>query len=382
MMSDPVSNMEIEDVLSSIRRLISTDDRHAMDVVEEEDVAADKLVLTPSLRVDNAPTEPVKTEPESVEPTSEDQDTSAASDAQADQDETDPQDSSHDAQDVWQDDDTPDTSLDEAEAQDAAKAAEPADEDEDEAAAQDAQADNASQEAETVVDTKPQEEATHEGSLKETADDDAPEDDAPEDDAPVETAAEETAAKEAAPKDKAPDFAFASGRLHALTARAAEFETAVAAREDHWDPDGTTDDDNNATQLVATLPWLDHSPDEDGSADDTSADDTSADPPLSAKDTEGLDPFVPEEDDADEANFYAEDDPAPTPKAPGNAFMAEDDLLEEGADTFLDDDALRDLVSEIVRQELQGSLGERITRNVRKLVRREIQRALAAQELE
>ena len=380
MMSDPVSNMEIEDVLSSIRRLISTDDRHAMDVVEEEDVAADKLVLTPSLRVDNAPNEPVKTEPESVEPTSEDQDTSAASDAQADQDETDPQDSSHDAQDVWQDDDdTPDTSLDEAEAQDAAKAAEPADEDEDEdeAAAQDAQADNASQEAETVVDTKPQEEATHEGSLKETADDDAPEDNAPEDDAPVEAAAEETAAKEAAPKDKAPDFAFASGRLHALTARAAEFETAVAAREDHWDPDGTTDDDNNATQLVATLPWLDHSPDEDGSADDTSAD-----TPHSAKDTEGLDPFVPEEDDADEANFYAEDDPAPTPKAPGNAFMAEDDLLEEGADTFLDEDALRDLVSEIVRQELQGSLGERITRNVRKLVRREIQRALAAQELE
>jgi len=378
MMSDPVSNMEIEDVLSSIRRLISTDDRHAMDVVEEEDVAADKLVLTPSLRVDNAPAEPVKTEPESVEPKSEDQDSSAASDAQADQDETDPQDSSHDAQDVWQNDDTPDTSLDEAEAQDAAKPAEPSDEDEDEAAEQDAQADNASEKVETAADTKPQDEPAHADSLKETVADD----DALEDDAPVEAAAEEPAAKEAAsnetaPKESAPDFAFASGRLRALTARAAEFETAVASREDHWDPDGTTDDDNNATQLVATLPWLDHSPDEDGSADDSSAD-----TPHSAKDTEGLDPFVPEEDDADEANFYAEDDPAPTPKAPGNAFMAEDDLLEEGADTFLDEDALRDLVSEIVRQELQGSLGERITRNVRKLVRREIQRALAAQELE
>jgi hypothetical protein len=39
------------------------------------------------------------------------------------------------------------------------------------------------------------------------------------------------------------------------------------------------------------------------------------------------------------------------------------------------------MVSEIVRQELQGALGERITRNVRKLVRREIQRALTAHDL-
>jgi len=39
-------------------------------------------------------------------------------------------------------------------------------------------------------------------------------------------------------------------------------------------------------------------------------------------------------------------------------------------------------VIEIVRQELQGELGERITRNVRKLVRREIHRALLSQGLE
>ncbi|SHJ16121.1 hypothetical protein SAMN05444000_105195 [Shimia gijangensis] len=49
---------------------------------------------------------------------------------------------------------------------------------------------------------------------------------------------------------------------------------------------------------------------------------------------------------------------------------------------FLDEAMMRDLVGEIVRQELQGALGERITRNVRKLVRREIHRALAAHELE
>jgi hypothetical protein len=41
------------------------------------------------------------------------------------------------------------------------------------------------------------------------------------------------------------------------------------------------------------------------------------------------------------------------------------------------DEALRRLIEEVVRQELSGALGERITRNVRKLVRREIQRVLS-----
>lgn len=48
----------------------------------------------------------------------------------------------------------------------------------------------------------------------------------------------------------------------------------------------------------------------------------------------------------------------------------------------LDEEALRELVAEIVRQELQGVLGERITRNVRKLVRREIHRVLMSQDFD
>jgi len=48
----------------------------------------------------------------------------------------------------------------------------------------------------------------------------------------------------------------------------------------------------------------------------------------------------------------------------------------------LDADALRELVVEIVREELQGALGERITRNVRKLVRAEIARALASRQFD
>ena len=51
---------------------------------------------------------------------------------------------------------------------------------------------------------------------------------------------------------------------------------------------------------------------------------------------------------------------------------AKEDLLSEE----IDEDALRELVVSIVRQELQGPLGERITRNVRKLVRREISRVM------
>jgi len=60
----------------------------------------------------------------------------------------------------------------------------------------------------------------------------------------------------------------------------------------------------------------------------------------------------------------------------------EDGLFDDVEETVLDEAALRALVSEIIRQELQGTLGERITRSVRKLVRREIQRALASRDFE
>lgn len=64
-------------------------------------------------------------------------------------------------------------------------------------------------------------------------------------------------------------------------------------------------------------------------------------------------------------------------------YAGRDDPLELGEDEqFLDEEALRDLVVEIVREELAGALGERITRNVRKLVRREIMRALSARDFD
>jgi hypothetical protein len=51
-------------------------------------------------------------------------------------------------------------------------------------------------------------------------------------------------------------------------------------------------------------------------------------------------------------------------------------------DDLLRSEKLRELVAEIVRDELKGDLGVRMTSNLRKLVRREIHRALTVQDLE
>ena len=68
------------------------------------------------------------------------------------------------------------------------------------------------------------------------------------------------------------------------------------------------------------------------------------------------------------------------------ADAAEDEVLSgihAATDAMVfDEQVLRDLVRDLIREELAGSLGERITRNVRKLVRAEIARALALREFE
>ena len=61
--------------------------------------------------------------------------------------------------------------------------------------------------------------------------------------------------------------------------------------------------------------------------------------------------------------------------AAGDAAAGEDGFAYE-------EQVLRELVRDIIREELQGGLGERITRNIRKLVRAEIARAMATQALD
>ena len=108
--------------------------------------------------------------------------------------------------------------------------------------------------------------------------------------------------------------------------------------DDQWEPDDTGDSDYSGTEAPAMI-WDD------------------------------ADPMETVDDDA-------------VPVADTVADFEPQDGFSQSVDDILDEEALRDIVSDIVREELQGALGERITRNVRKLVRREIHRALAAQDLE
>ncbi len=63
--------------------------------------------------------------------------------------------------------------------------------------------------------------------------------------------------------------------------------------------------------------------------------------------------------------------PAPAPAPP---------LAGAEGPPALDEGRLRALVVEVVRAELQGELGERVTRNIRKLVRSEVFRALGSRQ--
>lgn len=69
--------------------------------------------------------------------------------------------------------------------------------------------------------------------------------------------------------------------------------------------------------------------------------------------------------------------------APEDDAEADDSALALlDADQLPEEQILRDLIAEILRDELAGGLGERITRNVRKLVRREIHRVLDSRDME
>jgi len=77
-----------------------------------------------------------------------------------------------------------------------------------------------------------------------------------------------------------------------------------------------------------------------------------------------------------------------TPQMRVDAPVRSGEILSAGLDTrparpqaapILDEEALRDVVNAIVREELQGELGDRITRNLRKLIRRELAQMLDEQ---
>ena len=124
----------------------------------------------------------------------------------------------------------------------------------------------------------------------------------------------------------------------------AEIEVAVTARAEDWEPDGGEPFDQAA--------WA-------ASAFDVPQDDPASAIPGAAI-AEALSPIAQSGLDARiAADIAAQDAGLPT-----------------------DEPALRAAVVRILREELAGELGEKITRNVRKLVSREINRALASHDLD
>ena len=335
-MSEPIQNAAIEDVLSSIRRLVSEDTRReAPEETVRQPEKAPRLVLTPALRVaESAPSAEAGTaganEDLSVSAASDDPEDLPAPEASRDQD-------MHGIN---------DGAIQEL--VDEAFAGILAGDEADLAGAGDgAPAPWADPDKTTLFEAARVEILTNPVHV--------PEDmaDAVEDPEPVAEEAAEQA--ESGGASERPDQTLAS--------RFAAMEAVIASTPDQWEPDGDVGDDYAGTP-TETMDWQDHV-EEDEPAD------------MSEPAEEMVLDAAAEEltEDAPEVPESAAEAPADTEEAGDRDTVFADD-------TFLDEESLRELVADIVRQELQGALGERITRNVRKLVRREIHRALAAHDLD
>ncbi|MEH6646884.1 hypothetical protein [Sulfitobacter sp.] len=387
-MSKPVTNEDVEDVLSSIRRLVSEDkrplaglSRAPREVVTpttaetKPEAASGRLVLTPALRVAEAPQQ--KPEPETA-----------------------PLDLGSVARRTWMQPDEPADTPDVAEDHITSKIAEPVERNAEPDAAMDALDALVHETLETQKpeDDEPLEDGNYSDETYWKADDAGPRPgeatveaqlDAHEDEAPMAELVEDHH------DDYGDDVDWDDG-LEAETERSDAAEKSVpagntATGQQFFQPDQDDQDTQNinfgdlraaSIPLKATIAALgaaigktpqDWEPDGEEGDELSAADDSTMawedDLELDAK-GEPLDSS--EADAADEAITAKPEARSETPI--GAAFGADDQVMDE--------EALRDLVSEIVRSELQGALGERITRNVRKLVRREIHRALTAQEME
>lgn len=158
----------------------------------------------------------------------------------------------------------------------------------------------------------------------------------------------------------------------------AELEAAVQASGDDWEPDGSE------LATVEEAPFVEVDPDSEPPEDNVRMFHL---PPNRRQ------AAIRAEEGAEQAEASQPDEePATAQQTPDAAQpevdepQAETTLFtpagEETEDTpLLDEAVLREMVTQILREELQGHLGERITRNVRKMVRAEIARALAAKGL-
>lgn len=356
-MSDPVTNAEVEDVLSSIRRLVSEDKRPLQG--SNPSPVTDRLVLTPALRV----AEPVEPEAEQssqdtdfqpvhqqVEDSTEEQVDVVASEAD---------DPAHDySGDPYNFDDDQDEDgeghLDLGAFVPAGAAAQ-TEGSEDDAAEQD-ETDALSRMLSNNV-TSP---ALDHGQPPEAGH------------SSVEEAPMEVDAQEAPEHSDNVETLQPQSKAAVLSAKIEELEAAIGNIADTWEPDGASGDAYAGTEAPA-MAWEDD-PEPAGKDDSTRAAHLfEDDSPLEDSKLSSFSKV---------ANAFGSHDPVDQPDRAEDKPDAEDAIDYALDEQLIDEEMLRDLVSEIVRAELQGALGERITRNVRKLVRREIHRALTAQDLE
>ena len=338
-MSDPMTNTEVEDVLASIRRLVSDDKRpEAHPVLQPPN---DRLVLTPSLRVNDEDGE------EAPNYGSE----GAAVDHETEQG-TQPgnTEAAFDPSTEMHDDDAPSVDVPEAEFIELPEQAEDPQGDDEYAFMPEPEigGSNAEPEAPSMDEAMAAGEAQDAPEEDKVVEEDKPDDvlalQVPEDwgqEAAADAERDEAGANE--PIEEAADLS--QPLTQSLSEKIAALETLVGKRTDQFEPDDPGTDAYAGTEPPA-MAWEDADTDE-------APDDAPADTVAAA---------------ADEAPSQSEQE------ASAQLYPRDEDVLDE--------DALRELVSDIVREELQGALGERITRNVRKLVRREIHRALATQDLE
>jgi len=424
-MSKPVTNEEVEDVLSSIRRLVSEDKRPLAglraappdtrgsdEMLLAKDPASDRLVLTQALRV----TEPVETPldlgavaertwppQDKADAASEDADVEALVHSTLDISEQDGEDQSDysdqsywdadngetgkgntDKDETWKEatdsaavdrsaeivddtdvfEDDPDGSKHRPEA----VLGQSAEEDGDSRTREEAAASMAGAETARVVPQAHYARGEGGHDVDETQDGDTRDSD---------TDAKWAALADTRPsgsyffdpkvvQEAIPDKAGAS-----LTAKIAALEAAVGETVQEWEPEGGEAEDLTSSD-TPTMAWED---DVELDAKGSPLDDRFPGKSIADADADA------DADAGAQIRQEAPDDLAPQKEAQadGPPIAA---AFGTGDDQIMDEDALRDLVSEIVREELQGALGERITRNVRKLVRREIHRALTAQEME
>lgn len=188
-------------------------------------------------------------------------------------------------------------------------------------------------------------------------------------DVPAEQAAERSPVDDAHSETDESDDQSAQDASESLEAKIAALETLIGKRNEEWEPeegDGSLAADvaseiNDATALE----WEDHAPAAEGHEPGPEVNE-----------------LTPVEDQAPESEVTAEDPVTESVAEPASDGADDAILKDEPEGLLIDEETLRDMVCDIVREELQGALGERITRNVRRLVRREIHRALASQELD